>query len=552
MALIFGTGIAVPVVIEKNAIYVDGITGSDENVGTVMEPVKTIGKALELVSEKTKEIFVIEGTFNEEIIIDKNDVIIEGAENSNALITSGENLDGQWEKYKKNIYRIPVSESVESVFLNGEQMNIARWPNTSVNDLCHMKRAKTDEGTNMTTLCDKSLPKVDLTGATLVLWSGGEWVPFCREISSCTKGKSISWEVPVKSSTDDNPEGMDCYVPDKQNDSYYVCNSLALLDSAGEWFYDKNDGFLYLCFPCGKSPKNSEIQIKKRTCGITIKADNVAIKNIDVFGCGVKCHGNNCSLDDVNVKCSDYFVNANYFDQDSHISVLVDGKNNIWKNSEISDTWGSGITLWGENNTVENCLIHDVCYAGGYYGCVSERGVENSVVNCTMFNSGRYLVLHNGIGIKILGCEGFSACLLSKDCGATYTWGTNGMGAEIAYNYFHDNREVAIYLDNNCSDYYVHDNLIKNNGTGITLNSQALNDKIENNIFIKNEKTSSTYCYDKDEPSMAGTEIKNNIYTGKWKLVEGENAPVFENNKSIKTTIGLKLPERNYGCDFYK
>ena len=50
---------------------------------------------------------------------------------------------------------------------------------------------------------------------------------------------------------------------------------------------------------------------------------------------------------------------------------------------------------------------------------------------------------------------------------------------------------------------------------------------------------------------MAGTVIRNNVYTpAKWKLVEGENAPVFENNKEVKLAVSVKLPEREYGCDF--
>ena len=42
-----------------------------------------------------------------------------------------------------------------------------------------------------------------------------------------------------------------------------------------------------------------------------------------------------------------------------------------------------------------------------------------------------------------------------------------------------------------------------------------------------------------------------NTYTpAKWKLVEGENAPVFENNKEVKLAINIRLPKREYGCSF--
>ncbi len=299
LATIFGIGTEIPavVVIEKpNAVYVDGTLGTDSGSGEKNEPVKTISKALSMMNSEKNIVYIIDGTFNEEVIVDNDGITIETAENSNVTITSGKKVDGVWEKYKRNIYRIPVDEKVESVFVDGEQMNIARWPNTSWKNLCHMKRAVTDNGTDKTVLYDSDLPRsADLTGAKLVIWSGSAWVPFSREISSCEKGKSVSWDVPIKSSTDDNPEGVDCYIP-KKNNNYYVCDALPLLDCAGEWYYDSNDKMLYLYAPCGKSPGKCDIRIKSFDIGLKINADNVTVKNLNVFGCGVECNGLYCIL----------------------------------------------------------------------------------------------------------------------------------------------------------------------------------------------------------------------------------------------------------------
>ncbi len=88
------------------------------------------------------------------------------------------------------------------------------------------------------------------------------------------------------------------------------------------------------------------------------------------------------------------------------------------------------------------------------------------------------------------------------------------------------------------------------NGTGITMNSHMLNCIIENNILLKNDKLSSTYYYEKDGPSMKGSFIKGNTYMGTWDIVKGENAPVFTDNIKVKFALCVKLPERQYGCDF--
>lgn len=549
IALIFGQSAAEPVIINKpNAIYVDSVFGSELGDGSVQKPVNSISAALEMVNDDKNDIFIIRGTYNECITVNKSGVTIEGAENSNAVISGAEKVNGEWEKFKGGIYRIGLDDDVSGVFVDGCQMNIARWPNTGTKNLCNMQRASAEDGTNSTVLFDKSLPKLDLSGAMLAIWPGGEWTAFSREISGCDAGKSISWSVPVKSAVEDNPEGMDCYVPES-GDPYYVYGLLGLLDYPGEWFYDSAGKMLYLYAPCGRNPNSLNVEYKKRSMGISINSDNVTVKNIGVFGCGVECFGSNCTLDKVDVKYSDYFLNSNYFEQNEHIFTRLDGKNNIWKNSEIAYASGNGIYLCGENNTVENCHIHDCCASGSYYGCISENGTGNTIRRCTLNTSGRYLLYHNGKNLKLLESECFNACLLSKDCGAAYTWGTDGGGTEFAYNYFHDNREVAIYLDNNCSDYYVHDNLITDNGTGITMNSQALGHRVENNIFLRNDKLSSTYCYDKDVPSMAGTVISGNIYMGKWQLVGGEFAPDFSGNKEVKTSIGVQLPDREYGCN---
>lgn len=552
LAFLFGVSSAAPVVVEKNAVYVDGVIGSDSAEGTITAPVKTISKALELVTDDQKEIFVIQGTFNETVNISTDGVVIEGAENSSAVITGAEKISGEWEKYKCGIYRIKVDEDVKSVFVDGEQMNIARWPNTSWKDLCHMKRAETDEGTDSLHLVDKKLPDIDMTGANLIIWAGSGWVTFSRVISSCEKGKSLSWEQPIRSAVDDNPEGMDCYVPQKKNE-YYVCNSLNLLDAAGEWYYDKDEKMLYLYAPCGRNPEKCDVSVKVRDYGLKIEGvKNVTVKNIDVFGCAISCNGTDCVLDNVNLKCADFFFDANYFDLSKYYKVRLGGTGNVWKNSEISDTWGDGVYVSGQNNTIENCYIHDVCYMGTNFGCVNEIGVGNAVINCTLGDTGRYHVLHGSAKkTRIIGCEMYHSALLSYDCGSTYEWGTDGEGSEIAYNYIHDNREVGIYLDNNSSNFYVHDNVLKKNSIGITLNSHNNDCLVENNYLIKNEINSSTYYYEKDGPSMAGTVIRGNTYTpGKWKLVEGENAPVFENNKEVKLAVSIKLPEREYGCDF--
>lgn len=547
VSLLFAFGVELPAG-NPSVIYVDAFLGSDSASGSFVSPVKTINRALSLITDEKKTVKIAAGVYPETVEITDGGITLEGEEGT--VINSGERISG-WEKYKGFIYKAHVEGPVESVFADGSQMLLARWPNTRVDNLCKMKRAQADEGTDSYKVVDSALPKKDLTGAMLTICSGAGWLTFFREITSCEAGKSFSWDEAVKSPNEENPEGMDCYVPEKGN-YYYVSGLLSLLDAPGEWYFDEESSVLYFYAPCGQNPDKLDVSVKRRDYGIRINgANDVTVRNIDVFGCGVECASDNCTLDSVNVKCAEFFINSNSFDRYNHCHNNISGNGNTWKNSEISDTWGDGINISGENNTVENCHIHDVDYAAAYYAGIYTTGAGTVIRNCTLHDTGRFNVCHSGAKqLKMTGCEIYNSALLTKDCGSVYSWGTAGEGTEIAFNYVHDNREVGVYIDNNCSGYYVHDNVIIKNGIGITLNSQCLDTVVENNYLLKNERTSSTYYYEKDGPSMAGTVIKGNVYTGKWSLVEGENAPLFIDNKEVKTAVGVKLPEREYGCNF--
>lgn len=536
---------------EANTVYVSASQGSDTSSGDYDSPVKTIGRALELVNGEKNKIYIYSGEYHETVSVNVSGIELEGGYNT--VITGADEIEGEWEKYSGHIYRTPLQNRPESVFADGEQMMIARWPNTSHNDLCSMKRASSDEGTGMNTLVDKAMPSVDFTGGKLTIWNGSGWITCFREISSCEKGKSISWDEPIKSYTDDNLEGFDCYVPQKNN-RYYVSDLLPLLDYPGEWYYDGTEKMLYFYAPDGRNPSKSDVRIKARASGIVLEnAENVTVKNINLFGCGVVCGGNNCVFDGVNVRCAEYFIDSNMFDSYRHRSNRITGSGNVWKNSEISDTWGDGINITGTGNTVENCHIHNVDYAGTVFGCLNITGSDNTVKNCTLHDTGMYNVLHTGAKrLKIFGCDTYNSALLADDCGSIYGWGTESEGSEFAYNYVHDNEEAGIYIDNNCSGYYVHDNLITGNGIGIIMNSHFSDCIVENNIFLKNDRLNSTYYYEVDGPSMAGSVIRNNIYMGEWKVVEGENAPEMSGNRQVKSAVGVNLPDREYGCDLTK
>ncbi len=522
---------------DVKTIYVDANFGDDGNSGAKDAPYKTISEAVSHLN--AGDILIVkDGTYREKITFTSGDkdapVTVKAEDGAHPVITGCDLIDADWTLYSGNVYVADVSNEVVDLFVNGKQMNLARWPDTAVDDPVNMTRAKMQSGSGSDTIVDSNMPNVDLTGARVNMVPGSEYLAYSRIIESCQPGKSITF-APVRSEGGD-PEGYDPFVP-KSGNKYYIVDSLALLDAPGEWYYDKNDKKLYLYTENGDSPENYEISHRTRKHGIDISSSEyVHISGIDLIACAVDGkNARHCVLDGVSVSYGDYFIDGNaYESMSSQRSNHLGGEGNVWKNSKITKSAGNGILITGKGNTVDNCHISDVNWSAGYFANVTIEGEDNTVKNCTLVDSGRFIIYHStSVRTKIMNNEIKGCAMLTSDCGAIYAWGTSAKGSEIAYNYIHDNNGVGVYIDNNCSEINVHHNIITDNSVGIQLNSQLIKCMIVNNTIAGNDKLNLTYCYPADIPSMEESIIANNLHTGAWDLVRGDNEPVVKNNMKI-------------------
>jgi hypothetical protein len=138
------------------------------------------------------------------------------------------------------------------------------------------------------------------------------------------------------------------------------------------------------------------------------------------------------------------------------------------------------------------------------------------VSHCSLFRAGRDTIQHHGSKrIRIEYCDVYHTNMLNNDSGALYCWGTDGEGGTIAYNWVHDNlgdSTVGIYLDNFSKNFAVHHNVVWNcTGSGIRLNSDAVNHLVCNNTIQQVREPFGTYCYANYTPTMQGTRILNNL-----------------------------------------
>lgn len=532
-------------------IYVSALNGSDSGQGTKESPYLTIDRARNDYTQGDT-IVLQSGVYHNTLVFWENDCseqapyIIKGEEGADVTISSYDPITTPWEKYSGNIYRsnIGIREDVSHalIFDGAAHKNLveARWPNAPADDVLNMERKIMDEGSDHYSLYDDELPEGDWNGATVYLWTGKtyeQYVSYARTVTDYKAGESLKFS----SYVGDNSV---TYTPQKGN-WYYLTNSLAGLDAEREYYYDKNTGYFYVIMPDGKEPKSGEVQVKTRNNAIELWGSSyITLKNINTLGGVVVHQSDNCVFDNVNVYYSDFFrTNDGY---NTHInaynSTRFFGDNNTWKNSEIAYTMSSGLLINGNGNTVINCDIHDVNIGGGYNAAISIEGntKNNTISHNNLYKSGRFLIYFINTGVPGNGYENtvieyndcHNAMYLTRDGGAIYGYSRNGKGVVIRNNWVHDSMKnsCGIYLDNNCSDFIVRNNVVWNvSEAGIVINTNSINNQIyRNTVFDCGEGIQG---WPKTEGySQKGMVIANNAINPTADFITGENAPTLITN----------------------
>ena len=191
--------------------------------------------------------------------------------------------------------------------------------------------------------------------------------------------------------------------------------------------------------------------------------------------------------------------------------VYIIGHHNLVKNSEIAYSAGNGLTMEGDYNTVENCLIHDFGYMGTVTSGVYFKGKTaleanedpsvlmskgSTLQHSTLFNSGRDV-------LEITSCWDCTftynhlhdSSLLTDDSGLVYADSRNLGNTEIAYNWVqgdtNPNRELSrfhlgIYLDNLTRNGIVHHNVITGIGVepGVGMNTPREGDVYKRQVWM--------------------------------------------------------------------
>jgi hypothetical protein len=247
----------------------------------------------------------------------------------------------------------------------------------------------------------------------------------------------------------------DCSYDLHPHNRYHFQNALEELDAPGEWFHDKHSGTLYFWPPRGADTLVSPPGSTDRSTGVTLPltdtffkikgAKNIIIRDLTLTA----CHGSAITFeraeDCLVEKCVISKVGAFH---GSGIGVS-EGKNVRVSHCEISFTGSNGVslsggdrkTLTGPGHVVEDCHIHHMGVLNKNACGVAMYGVNNTVRHCHIHDGPRMGVQMSGNNLTVEYNHLHHLCLETQDGGAIYTGGRDWIssrGSKWRYNLIHD------------------------------------------------------------------------------------------------------------------
>lgn len=428
-------------------------SGSDSSPGAKAKPFRTIQKAADVMAAGDT-CYIRAGTYRQTVCPKRSGrkgkpIRFVAAERHKVVLDGTEPVRGKWSLHKGNIYKTNVKEPFEQLFVDGKMMIEARWPNMRFDQiLARSCWASAGEGSRYGKMVDPQLAGtgIDWTGALATLNVAHQFYTWTRNVEKHAKGSDTFTYAR-------NLKGITHYA-DKtkqwEDDCYYLSGKLEALDAPGEWFHDEGNGVLYLYPPDGKSPAGRSVTCKRRNYAFDVDGcDYIELRGLRFFAATFrfsKC--NHCVVADCRVAFATYSRRITEFDPVRKPSPAtgMQGDHNVVRGTAIAYSNTSGLNMLGRSNTVENCIIHDVCWNGsltytalnltGPRGPVGESG--GSVVRRnTMYNAGNAILNYRRGSHIIEYNHVYNGGLVCKDVALVYTGQPSCAGSIVRYNWVH-------------------------------------------------------------------------------------------------------------------
>ena len=373
----------------------------------------TIQSCVDMLREPGDECVIPGGRYHEHVTITNKHgtpdkpIIIRGIDNEYPIIdgTVQINPKGGWVKDDSGAYKAVIDEDIWQLFIDGEMMTNARWPNALWSDKTVFlssywaKSSKTSTRGVMVDNGAKDLAGSGLnaTGAMAVL-NIGSFNTFTAVVQSHKPG--------TPSFTFDDKFGPIKFKP--VMNQYFLEDKLEFLDQPEEWFYDKTTRTVYVMTPDGQSPEGRDVKGKVMTYAFNVtNCSHVIFKKLTFFGTTLwastldgKNFINNLTFHSLNFRYPSYTrrmlqepapaqwttVNAN---QKNGNNTLIFFNNTFFgTDGAVLEYSGTGVTL--ENNLFEynDWTAANMVYQSGGIGTIISNGIGDVFVRNTLRYNG--------------------------------------------------------------------------------------------------------------------------------------------------------------------
>jgi Periplasmic copper-binding protein (NosD) len=393
-----------------------------------------------------------------------------------------------------NTWRIKGNTPKFELYVNGQKLKLARWPDQ---DWAHIK-VPLDQKTQFSVM--EILPTLidDIEAAQVHIFAGNDWYDQYIGIASVNQSNnSIKLSAPTVYSL-------------ASGRRFYIQNLPSLLNAPGEWIYDAASKKITFIPPEGMTPTEAilsslpNILIADGVSYVTFK--NISFQHSTGTAITVK-NGTNIVMDKLNVNS----VGGKGVE-------IKNGRNVQLKNSKIHHTGADGIdvsggdrnTLQSSGHSIHNNQIHHISTViFTYQPGIRLSGVGTKVTHNLLEQGAGTAILLEGNDHLIEKNELHHFCLQASDCGAIYSgrdW--SWRGNVIRNNYIHDiigygmtsvdvakNQVVykspegarGVFLDDGASGFEVSGNIFENAGVTALLVGGGRDNKIYNNYFLTSE-----------------------------------------------------------------
>ncbi len=456
------------------ADYYVASLGNDSNPGSLTQPFATIQKAANTLSSGDS-CYIRGGTYHGAVVkanlagtaarpitfvnFGGEEVILDGTRPVSELGSSG------WTQHSGSIYRTTLSSNVWQLFVNGEQMIPARWPNARFDDetvwdsLTHWGRGGTDDTNglmvdhphNGISLVASGL---DLTGAIAIL-NVGNWATWALPVISHAAGTDRFTYAPIAA-------GYQKF--SSNNHRYFIEGKLSLLDAEKEWFFDPSSKALYLWAPGGAAP-GGDIRGKVLSYAFDLSSSSyITLRGLHFFGATFKTYQctqvtvEDCAL--LYPSCSKRMLGETGDPYPTSFDTNGSTKPSscTLRNSILAYIDGPAIHLRGLSNVVENCLLHHVDWStvdfrgGGFTIHALQAGAttfrHNTVHTAGVSEGYRSGNSQSGVYPDLVEFNDLYNLSLTQTDGAAIDIGSTGVqGCIVRYNWSHNNDKAGIRFD---------------------------------------------------------------------------------------------------------